>query len=315
VAHNDEDTDEDFNTYSNGYSRDGFVVGDDDDFDDDFESMPPPVARRRKMDSIGPPISRDARMSDENLTEIHKDVLESFFKEAQKLEERIRASKGIRTPIFSQHQLREMGLRWTVTVGQMRRIPGIDGDKVDRHGDKFLPLVQQYHQQYQEIVGLSPEPSTVPRFPGEIVDLVSTDDEDMDAIEDDDDDDEGEDEEGERSGYFEPSAEAKAFMQRLQRNDQLEAPSKPRERTSGASVGTRGKSNWRGGKKQSAPRRSSGGKFAGVKKKGATAKRTVSGQASRGGSGASSQGRTSTARNKSSRAAGIGFNGIGLMDH
>ncbi|TGJ82478.1 hypothetical protein E0Z10_g6291 [Xylaria hypoxylon] len=313
VANYDDDSDEDFGTHSNGYTRDGFVVEDDDNSDHDFETMPPPVARRRKANPVGPPISRDARLSEENLTEVQKDILESFFKDAQKLEEKIRVSHGYRAPLFSQLQLREMGLRWTVTLDQMRRIPGVDEAKVTRHGDKLLPLIQQYHQQYQEIMGLS-ESHPMPHL-GEIVDLVTTDDDDddqeMEAIEGDDDNEEG----GETSGYFQPSATEQTFMENFHRANQREASSsKVRGRSADTSTGRGGKNSWRGGKKQYAPRRSSGSKFAGVKKKGAAAKRTASGQASRG-TGASSQSRGTASRGRGSRTQGVGFDGIGLMDH
>ncbi|KAJ2984378.1 hypothetical protein NUW58_g6092 [Xylaria curta] len=317
VASYDDDSDEDFGTHSNGYSRDGFVV-DDGDSDDDFETMAPPVARRRRMNPVGPPISRDTRLGEESLTEIQKDILESFFKDVQRMEETVRVSQGHRRPLFSQIQLREMGLRWTVTLDQMRQIPGIDQDTVGRYGNKLLPLVQRYHQQYQEMMGLSPEPPALPHL-GEIVDLVTTDDdeddvdEDMEVIQDDDDDDE--EEEGETSGYFQPSATEKTFMENFHRANQQEASSsKSRGRTPTAGAGRGGKNNWRGGKRQYASRRSSGGKYAGVKRKGTTAKRTASGQSSRG-SGTPSQSRATAARGRGNKAQGVGFDGIGLMDH
>ncbi|KAK5635456.1 hypothetical protein RRF57_011168 [Xylaria bambusicola] len=329
VANYDEDSDEDFGTHSNGYSRDGFVVDDEDNSDDDFETMPAPVARRRKTTAVGPPISHDARLSEENLTDVQKDILESFFKDAQKQEEKVRTSNGRRAPLFSQLQLREMGLRWTVSLDQMRQIPGIDKDMVTRYGDKMLPLIQRYHQQYQEIMGVSSEPPTLPHL-GEIVDLVTSDDDDgnddqdMEAIEDDDDDDDDDnddddddddDGEGKTSSYFQPSAVERTFMEKFQRaNQQAGSSSNSRGRNSDSGRG--GKGSWRGGKKQYASRRSSGGKYAGVKKKGAASKRTASGQASRGGSGSTSQGRaTPAARGRGNRSQGVGFDGIGLMDH
>ncbi|KAI1304507.1 hypothetical protein F5Y03DRAFT_172128 [Xylaria venustula] len=315
VANHDEDSDEDFSTRSNGYSRGNFVVGDDDNSDDDFETMP--VPRRRKTQPIGPPISRDARLNEEDLTDIQKDILESFFNDARELEEKIRTSHGRRTPLFSQLQLREMGLRWTVSLDQMRGIPGIDEDLVTRHGGKLLPLIRRYYQQYQEMMGLSSVPPTMPHL-GEIVDLVTSDDddddEDMEAIEEDDDEDDEDDEDGETSGYFQPSATEKTFMENFNRVNQREnSSSESRERSSATGTGRGGKKGWRGGKKQYPPRRSSGGKFAGVKKKGGATKRTASGQSSRG-SGTSSRG-GATSKSKSSRAQGVGFDGIGLMDH
>ncbi|KAJ8121838.1 hypothetical protein ONZ43_g1813 [Nemania bipapillata] len=318
IANYDEDSDQDFGAHSNGYSRDGFVVGDDENSDDDFETMQPAVARRRIANTLGPPISRDARLSEASLTEVQKDILESFFKDAQKLEEKIRASGGFRQPLFSQIQLREMGLRWTVTLEQMRRIPGIDGDVVTRHGKKLLPLIQQYHYQYQEIMGLSPEPRAMPHL-GEIVDLVTSDedddDQDIEAIEDDDDGDDDDDEGGETSGYFQPSATEKTFMENFHRANQQDASkSRGRSPSGGPSTGRGGKTNRRGGKKSYPSRRSSGGRYAGVKKKGGAARRSTSGQASRG-STAAPQSRATASKSKNTRAQGVGFDGIGLMDH
>ncbi|KAJ8126352.1 hypothetical protein O1611_g7286 [Lasiodiplodia mahajangana] len=208
VANYDEDSDEDFGTHSNGYADDGFVVGDDENSDDDFETMQPPVARRRRANPVGPPISRDARLNAASLTDVQKDILGSFFEEAKRLEESIRVSNGLREPLFSHLQLREMGLRWTVTLDQMRRIQGIDEDVVNRHGKKLLPLVERYRQRYQEIMGVSPEPPPRPApMPslGEIVDLVSDeddDDQDMEAIEDDEDDEDDSDDDDDDEGGF-----------------------------------------------------------------------------------------------------------------
>ncbi|KAI0103151.1 hypothetical protein GGR51DRAFT_256287 [Nemania sp. FL0031] len=325
VATYDEDSDEDFGTHSNGYADDGFVVGDDENSDDDFETMQPPVARRRRANPVGPPISRDTRLNEADLNDVQKDILESFFEEAKRLEENIRVSNSLREPLFTHLQLREMGLRWTITLVEMRQIRGIDEAKLARHGKKFLPLIQQYRRRYREIMGESPEPPPKPApMPslGEIVDLVSDeDDEDqeMEAIEDDetetDDDDDDDDEGGETSGYFQPSATEKSFMEKFNRANQQEASSsKSRGRSSGAGTGAArgGKSSWRGGKKQFASRRSSGGKYAGVKKKGGgSSRRSTSAQAS----GAPAPSRATASKSRGGRAQGVGFDGIGLMDH
>lgn len=337
VANYDDFSDEDFGTSGNGYSLDGFVV-DNADSDDEFQQMALPMARRRRMDPVGPPISRDARLSEENLSEIQKDILEAFFKEAQTLEEKVRVSKNHRQPIFSQLHIREMGLRWTDTLDKMRRIPNINRDAVDRYGEKLLPLIRRYHQRYQEIMGETPEPRTLPHL-GEIVDLVTSDeDEDEDDgmegiedvdddVDDDDDDDDEEDEDGETSGYFEPPAGELAWFKSMEslkqtsQQDHQSTTSRSRKRTSGGDTGSRGKGAWRGGsKKQRAPRRSSGNKFAGVKKKaaGTTSRRGTSGQPTTRGSGASSSRGGSASASTRGRKVGLqafGFDGIGLMDH
>ncbi|KAI0200352.1 hypothetical protein F4808DRAFT_429521 [Astrocystis sublimbata] len=339
ATNDDEESDEDFGMHNNAYSRDGFVV--DDGFsDEDFEAMPAPVARRRRMNPVGPPISRDARLSEEDLTDVQKDILESFFEDAKKMEEKIRVERGYRKPLFTQVQLREMGLRWTTTLDQMRRIPGVDDNMVTRHGNKLIPLIQRYCQQYQEIMGLSPEPPAMP-YLGDIVDLVTSDEDDDDldrphghgqvieAIEDDDETEEDDDDEvGETSGYFGPSATEKEFMEKFRRANQQEtsssSTSKPRSRYSGSGAGGRGggKGSWKGGKKSYAPRRSSGGgRSSGVsRKKGGAATSSSNKRATTSGFG-SAQGRSSTvrsgggARGGSSRPTGVGFNGIGLMEY
>ncbi|KAI0396664.1 hypothetical protein F5Y17DRAFT_76048 [Xylariaceae sp. FL0594] len=335
-----EESDEDFGTHSNGYARDGFVVDDDEDSEDGFEAMMHPRVHRGRKASVGPPISHDARLVEEDLTDIQRDILETFFREAKALEENIRVHQGHRQPIFSHYQLREMGLRWTVTPDQMRRIPGIAKSSVDRYGSKFLPMIRNYYQQYQEIMGVLPTtPRAMPRFLGEIVDLVSSDEEEedddgnedagenMEAIEDDDDDyGEDDDEEGETSAYFEPPAGEMAFLaemsqlQQADRREKGEGPSRSRARaSSSATAGSRGRSSWRGGRKQFASRRSSGGgKSAGVRKRSAPTKKAT-GSSSRGGmmtTTTTTTASTTAARGKNAgELQAFGFSGIGLMDH
>ncbi|KAI5923298.1 hypothetical protein F4810DRAFT_669674 [Camillea tinctor] len=318
---NDEDSEDDYVRHSNGHARDRFVLGDDDS-DDGFETMPRSKrTRQRQKEPVGPPISYDARMSDMGLTDLHKDIIQSFFEEAKVLEEKVRTSKRLRQPIFSQAQLREMGLRWTVSLDQMKMIPGIDGEKVKRYGDKLLPLIRQYHRQFQEIMGVGPEMGATASAAQDhsIVDLVSTDeDEDMghDIYDD-------EDEEGEASGYFgAPTSEAQTFLQQLEQAGQHKQPATSRGRSGSAAPRARGASNWRGGGKRSFARRTSGGsskgKYAGVKKKaaatGASRGKAASSRPASGSSSGFGQTRlTTTAASKSQ--GGGGFSGIGLMEH
>ncbi|KAI1330271.1 hypothetical protein F5Y16DRAFT_363621 [Xylariaceae sp. FL0255] len=313
VAVVDEDSDEDFNTYDNGYSRDGFIVDDDEEDSDNGVEVVPRRYQRPKG-PVGPPILRDARMDAENLSEIQRDVLDSFFDEARVLEERVRTSKGLRQPIFTQLELREMGLRWTITLEQMREIPGINTDKVDRHGAKLLPLIQQYHQQYQEMMG---------HVSGtQVVDLVSSDDDDgdEDMVEFIDDDIDYDDLGEEASAYFNPPAAAPRSAW-----DELRDSSQPKlhtTRTSGGGSGStaaRGKRNSGGaprGRKKSFTRKFSGSGYAGVKKKGGGAPKRGSSSRQFGGSFSSQQGTSrGGARGGSKKPAGVGFSGIPLMDH
>ncbi|OTB07626.1 hypothetical protein M426DRAFT_317933 [Hypoxylon sp. CI-4A] len=286
-----EDSDEDYSRFSNGYAKDGFVVPDNDSDDDDFETMPPPRSRARpqpqpQRKSVGPPISYDARLNDTGLGGVNNDIVGSFLEEAKELEENIRNSKNLRTPIFTEQQLREMAIRWTITMDKMHMIPGINDDKVDRYGNHFLPLIRQYHQQYQEIMG-----------PHDVVDLLSTDEE-MEDVDYED----GGGGQGAISSYFAPQAERSGRRATATR-DRSPSPA-PR-----ASKGN----TWRGGKK-AFQRKASGGSsrggksaYAGVRKKSTTGTRKST--------NASSSRTTKAGSSSRGRSQGGGISGIGLMEH
>ncbi|CAJ2501126.1 Uu.00g039790.m01.CDS01 [Anthostomella pinea] len=306
----DSEDDDDYSRHDNGYARDGFVI-DDDDFDDDFEAMPPPrTSRQRRQDPVGPPISRDARMDDATVGQIHREVVEEFANEASNLETQVRLIKGLYSPIFTHSQLREMAIRWTVTLEKMYFIPTIDREKVDRYGARFLPLIRDFHGRFQEMMGGDKRVS--------IVDLVTTDDdeEDMEDISDDDDEEE---EEGETSGYFQPSTEQIAFRDALQRaGEQAEQGSSSRGRQGSPAPKA---------KRKPFARRSGGGtssksKFAGVKKRGGATgggRRAASGQSARSTSVSFGQARSAERGLSKSRGKGkppgVGHSGIGIMDY
>ncbi|KAB5536470.1 hypothetical protein GE09DRAFT_971474 [Coniochaeta sp. 2T2.1] len=184
----DEETDEEPTgpVHASGYEDDGFVV-DDDDSDNDFEpvrsSKAPPRRRQQTLDELGPAISRDARLMEANLNDIHADIIPVFVDAAKTLEEQLRNKSGLRRNLFMEQHYREMIIRWTTTVAKMRKIPGIDVEKVDTYGQKFLPLIKRYHSQYQEMMGETPAPTigkTSRTVSGnhDLIDLVTSDDED-----------------------------------------------------------------------------------------------------------------------------------------
>ncbi|KAI1078314.1 hypothetical protein F5B20DRAFT_548821 [Whalleya microplaca] len=302
-----EESEDDFSRFTSGYARDGFVVADDDESDDDFEKMPPPRSKRRTQQKhVGPPISHDVRMSNAQLNEIHNDIVQNFFVAAKNLEEKLRNSKGLTQPIFSELQLREMAIKWTVSLDKMHAIQGINHDKVDRFGKNLLPLIQQYHREYQEIMGDDMSPETTPAAGAsgshDVVDLLTTDDDDYE-MEDID--------EGETSTYF-PRPPARS------RPPAPKASSRSRARSgSSAAAAQSASSTWRGKQPFSkSARRTSGassgrGKSqAGVSKKKAAGggRRTASGT-SRATAGASGGG------GRARGGGGGGFSGIGLMEH
>lgn len=212
------DEEENHTTTAQGYSNDGFVISDDEMDEDDehaFDDLPthrparPPA--RPSARKLGPPISTDTNL--ETLPEIHQDIVTAFVGEAKRLEEQIRNRKGLRKPLFTERHFRDMAIHWTITLDQMRRIPGIEPDKVKDHGPKLLSILRRYHQNYQEIMGAAQDDDGQ-----EIVDLISSE-VDMD-----------EEEDGEDSHYFnsKSQSEVQAFHNRLQGLNSQPSQSKPK---------------------------------------------------------------------------------------
>ncbi|KAI1767613.1 hypothetical protein GGR53DRAFT_481737 [Hypoxylon sp. FL1150] len=301
VAVSDEEEDSEDNEYSrfsNGYAKDGFVIADEEASDDDFETMVPRSRTRLPQNSLGPPISRDARINSAELSDLHDDILGGFLKEAKDLEEKVRNSRNLRMPIFNEQQLREMGIRWTASLEEMRSIPGINGDKVDRYGSAFLPLIHQFRKQSQEIMGQTNTRTTAATasVSRNVVDLVS-DDEDMEDVDYEEDD---------------PGAVSSYFTKRSGGGNATATTSRARS-TTAAPRSSRGGTGTRRGGKRPFVRRSSGGSsrggssYSGVRKKaGTTGRRTTS--TSRGGGAGGYQ--TTIATGTRAKTSGIG-----LMEH
>lgn len=293
-----EESDDDYSKFSNGYAKDGFVVPDDAS-DDDFETMVPPRPKARKSRlPMGPPILNDVRMEGAGLDGIHEDILGEFIIEAKVTEEKTRNLRNLRTPIFTEQQLREMAIRWTVSLEQMCLIPGINVDKVNRYGEALLPLIRRYHKQYQQMMGRNdPRAPTAASGSRNVVDLVSTDDEYMDDIDDDDlEPDLGNGGAGAISSYFAPPTSGRAKQAAI-----------------GTGVASRARSA------SSAPKSSKANAWRGSKK---TSQRRTSGASSRGGrssySGvkkASTSTRKTAAGGSRAKSQGAGFNSIPLMEH
>ncbi|KAI2780764.1 hypothetical protein F4815DRAFT_469034 [Daldinia loculata] len=307
ISENEDSDDDEYSRFSNGYAKDGFVVAD--DSNDDFETMPPPRSRARSQrTTLGPPISHDARMDSVELSGLYDDILHSFLKEAKDLEENLRNSKNLRSPIFTEQQLREMAIRWTISLDKMHLIPGINNDKVDRYGSRMLPLIRQYHQRYREIMGqTSPQTAATASGSRDVVDLVSSDD-GMDDIEDDGEEDF--DDPGAVSSYFVPPAEHTGRGATASRA--YSTPSAAR-----SSKGT----TWRGSKKPF-QRRSSGGStrgskpYGGVKKKATAGSRKTTSSTAFGGSRRAGKSTGAGASGGSrARSQGVSHSGIGLMEH
>ncbi|RYP24787.1 hypothetical protein DL765_000333 [Monosporascus sp. GIB2] len=315
----DEDSDDVDVGYSHGYALDDFVEADD---DDDFESMPPPKAVKRVRRPVGPPISHETHMEGAGLSEIHQDIAQSFAEAAAELQEDLLNKKGLRQRWFTHQDFREMAIRWTDTLDKMRFIPGINIEKVDRHGGKFLPLIRDFHQQYRDMMGTAaPATATAGSASHAVVDLVTSDDDDDEEVEYND-DAAGDEAEGAVSSYFgggvipaQPSAKALEFHSNLERMEQAAAAASQSSRARPKSSASRSRSGFKGGKRshirKAAGSSSSGGKSgAGVKKR-TTSDRRLTGST---GSGRSSFGAFGS-RGSRPGGAGGGSSGIGLMRH
>ncbi|KAJ8118736.1 hypothetical protein OPT61_g332 [Boeremia exigua] len=129
-------------------------------FDDGFAEVrvAKPSRAARQARGLGEPITEDARMS--GLDEMQQDILHDFVNGAKKLRQDLMTNNGHRQTIFSDTVLREMGLRLPSDLQQMKTIPGIKPEMVDRYGRKFMLLINNTREMYS---GEAPAPrSRVP---------------------------------------------------------------------------------------------------------------------------------------------------------
>ncbi|KAL2199932.1 hypothetical protein P885DRAFT_29013 [Corynascus similis CBS 632.67] len=289
---------------------DNFVVSDEEAEEAAFGPPPPsrrlpPHRRQQTLDELGPPISRDPRLEEAGLDEIHQDIVQAFVERAHRVEEDIRNRHGLRRALFTEQQYREMAIRWTTTVAAMYTIRGIDKSRVDQYGAKFATLVQQFLREYREMMGRA-TPLSLPNPPSsfsaaeiaprrnqhDVVDLISDDDE-----ESDEEYQEEEEEELGTSRYFRrgganqaPPADqpdAAAVEQWHKRFEELESVKVPR-RANDDDSGSRGsRASWRGSTR-SGYSRSRGGRSGSSRGGVSKRKGSVSRQAGRGGASASS---------------------------
>jgi bloom syndrome protein len=143
IQQEDSDEDEDF------VVDDAYESSDEDAFEP--RNKEPTSAQRRQKRSLGPPITTDDRM--DQISDLHRDVVESFVVQAKKFEENLRNRNNHSRRYFSEAQFREMAINWTLSIDMMKDIPDIDHDKVDRYGEKFLPLIETFHRNFEEIMG------------------------------------------------------------------------------------------------------------------------------------------------------------------
>lgn len=309
-AEEDEEEEEESNNY--GY-EDGFIVPDDhvstdgEDEDDDFEPVrqgnKPALFQRSKRD-VGPRITNDVLMTEANLSDLHLHVIQNFVIEAKKLDEEIRNSRGIRKPIFTETQLREMCINWMLELKDIKFIAGVNQEQVAKFGPRFVALIRRFHKEYDEMMQHN-EDRDIDQNHRNVIDLVS-DNDDAEFDDDNDDDDDGDEEEisqGETSQWFQDrqtNSATHAFNQRIA--DTMPAPSKDngvsdgepiRPTMSQAPKARGGKA--RGGSRKPYARRTSGGSTGGAarapRRGGGSRKRSSGGARGGAGSGAAASSR------------------------
>ena len=251
------------------------------DSDDGFEPL---QSNAKGAQATGPRISQDVRLA--RLDPLHRDIVHEFVQEAKQVEENMRNAQDLRRPIFSETLFREMALGWTTTLQKMEKIQGIDVGKVRKYGKNFVPLLERFYHDFQEIMGRKPkDPERQTSIPDPIT--ISDDDEEDYEMHDVDDDEN----DGQQSRYFDGSV------------DHLSSPvvsEAPATRAGGRGARRTGSSSGtQKGKRSSYSRKSSGGSFRKGSRKGTSgvAKRKNSGTTQgtgRKGGGSSSGGSMAT---------------------
>ncbi|KAJ5032691.1 uncharacterized protein L3040_009286 [Drepanopeziza brunnea f. sp. 'multigermtubi'] len=226
------------NPIEGGYAADDFVDDDDEYFEEEDAIESVQDSRRWREEVSGGPITNDLRMA--ALPDIHRELVHGFVQEAKKIEEKLRNADGGRKPYFTESQLREMAINWTITTDTMRKIRGIDVEKVKKFGGKFIPLIQSTFKHYNDIMsGGHDQDLDIDENHANVIDLV-TDEED-----EEDEEEEEEEEEEEDSEQMDPDIEA-AILQAEHQSKYFSgrptASNPTRAKNGGKSAGSRSRS-------------------------------------------------------------------------
>jgi hypothetical protein len=307
--------------YNHEYARDGFVVSDNDIDSDDGEFAPIRDARShsKKSRELGPPISRDKHLAEANLTPIHQDVLHEFVHKAKSLDEQIRNERGLKKSIFTEQQLREMCINWTLSVDEILLIDGVREDQVRIFGPRFVKLIAKCYESYDSMMNNDDRDMDANhRNVVEVIEVhgssdVSEDDEYQSGDEDqqeveteygDDNFDEDDEPDENRSRFF-PPAEIPSHVQQfneLKRQSQHTSEPPPRAQSRAKSAAPRGKGGFH--KKRAFRRkRPSGGAGSAA---GSGSARPAKRRSTGGGSNRNSYGSTASGSTTAGRARGAG---------
>lgn len=203
------------------------------------------------------------------LPELHRVFVYQFVEEAKKEVDRIKNDRNLARLFFTESNLREMAISWTVTLEDMRDIHGINVDAVNKWGKNIIPIVARYSKNYEDAMS-GREDRDIDKNHQNVIDLCSDDDEEEFGLDD------SEEEaifqaEQQGSKYFQNVAGLRAnpHGRQARQGGSRGGSAGPRRNNRGSSFPFRGRSRKGGSRKSSGS--TSGQSTTGVSKKRASA--------------------------------------------
>lgn len=119
-----------------------------DNFNDDFARVriAKPTKAAAQPKGLGQPITVDERTA--GLSGWQQDALHDFLNGAKSLRQDLMTKHSHRQAIFSDTVLREMALRLPFDLEEMKTLPGIRPEMVERYGRKFMHLINNTRDMY-----------------------------------------------------------------------------------------------------------------------------------------------------------------------
>ena len=130
---------------------------------------------RRRLNAskeLGPPIETDEQMN--KLTETQVLIVDGFVHSAKQECQKLAVADGLRSAPFTDTVLRKMALKRPRTLEEMKKVSGIDPDKVALYGKNFLKMIKNA----EEAFNLKGNRQSRPQDPNRTIDLVSDEDDD-----------------------------------------------------------------------------------------------------------------------------------------
>jgi bloom syndrome protein len=247
----------------------------------------------------------------EALPELHRVFVCQFVEEAKMEVDRIKNDRNLARLFFTEANLREMAISWTMTLPDMRQIPGINVDAVSKWGKYFIPMITRYSKNYDDAMN-GCEDRDIDTNHQNVIDLCSDDEDEEFGLND------SEEEaimQAEQLGskYFQnPSAPTS-----VRRTESRGSSAAPRKNFRGGSFQYRGRGRRGGGSRRS------GGSNSGQSTSGISKRKASGGASKRSGPRTASDSTTSKSfglfkkfgnhGNSSGGGGGGGGGGIGMM--